>query len=70
MISKTRAWLADQRHRAYVYRVLVALGAAAVAYGLLSQDEVATWLGVAAQVLSVGGNGLAAVNTTTHKENK
>lgn len=70
MINKTRAWFADQANRAYVYRVLVALGAVALLYGLLSKEEVATWLGVAAQVLSVGGNGLAAVNTTTHKENQ
>lgn len=67
-MKKVTAWLAVERHRAYVYRVLVGVGAVAVAYGYLSEQEVATWLGVAAQVLSVAGNGLAARNTSTSKE--
>lgn len=68
MIKRTRAWLRDQRNRAYVYRVLTGLGIAAVGYGLLTEQEAATWLGVASQVLNVAGNGLASANTTTKKE--
>jgi len=48
--------------RAYIYRVLTALSVVVVAYGWLTEAEVALWLGVAAAVL---GNGLAAVNTST-----
>lgn len=48
--------------RAYIYRVLTALSVVAVAYGVLTEQEVALWLTVAAAVL---GNGLAAINTTT-----
>lgn len=51
--------------RAYAYRVLLALGAVAVGYGLLSDAEVALWLGVASAVL---GNGLAALNTPIQGE--
>ena len=47
--------------RAYIYRVLVAAGAVAVFYGLLTSNEVATWLGFAAIVFNV----LPTANTTT-----
>lgn len=51
--------------RAYVYRILVAASLLVVAYGVVSSEEAALWLGVAAAVL---GNGLAAVNTTTSRD--
>ena len=52
----------SESQRAYIYRVLTALSLVVVARGLVSESEVALWLGVAAAVL---GNGLAAVNTST-----
>lgn len=51
-----------ESQRAYVYRCLVALAPVVVAYGLLSGEEAALWLGFAANVL---GNGLAAAHTST-----
>lgn len=48
--------------RAYAYRILLALAAVAAGYGLLTDTEVALWLGVASAVL---GNGLASLNTPT-----
>ena len=52
----------SESQRAYVYRILVAVSLIVVARGVVSESEVALWLGVAAAVL---GNGLAAVNTST-----
>ena len=57
-----RKRLMSETTRAYIYRVLTALSVVAVAYGVLTEQEVALWLTVAAAVL---GNGLAAINTTT-----
>lgn len=51
--------------RAYIYSVLVAVGVVAIAYGLISQEEAATWAGLAAVVLQTGGNALARANTST-----
>ena len=51
--------------RAYIYRVLAALSAVAILYGLLSADEVNQWLFVAATVLNLGSSGMAALNTST-----
>jgi hypothetical protein len=48
--------------RAYVYRVLTALGAIAVATGKATGEEVALYLGLAATVL---GLVLASANTST-----
>lgn len=61
-IPTRRRTLMSETTRAYIYRVLTALSVVVVAYGWLSEAEVALWLGVAAAVL---GNGLAAVNTST-----
>jgi hypothetical protein len=47
--------------RAWIYRVLIAVGAVVGAYGLLEANEVATWLGLAAVVLNV----MPASNTST-----
>lgn len=50
-----------QRQRAYVYRVLVAAVPLLVAYGVVSAEDAALWLGAVAAVL---GLGLAAGNTS------
>lgn len=54
----------SERTRAYIYRVLLAVSPVVAFYGLLSDDEIALWLGVASTVLNV----LPVLNTTT-KEN-
>jgi hypothetical protein len=47
--------------RAYIYRVLMAAGVVALVYGLLTESEIATWLGLAGAVLNI----LPVANTTT-----
>lgn len=51
-----------EKQRAYVYRVLSAVVLLAVAYGVVSGDEAALWLVLAAAVLGLPA---AAVNTST-----
>ena len=53
--------LFTERTRAYIYRVLIAVGAVVGAYGLLSADEIAVWLGLAGVILNL----LPAANTST-----
>lgn len=50
--------------RGYIYRILAAVGVVLVFYGVISQEELALWLGVAVTVLQTGGNILASFNTT------
>lgn len=48
---------AQLRHlRSWAYRVLLALGPVAVFYGLVTAEEAALWIGVAAA--AIGGAGL------------
>lgn len=54
-----------ESRRAYIYRVLAAAGAIAFGYGLVSSEELATWLGAAAVVLNV----LPIANTSTSSTN-
>ncbi len=54
----------NEKTRAYIYRILIALGAVATAYGLLSSEELAVWLGVATAVLNI----MPAANTSTDQE--
>jgi hypothetical protein len=49
--------------RAYIYRVLMAAGVVALVYGLLTESEIATWLGFAGAVLNI----LPVANTKTHE---
>lgn len=52
----------SEQTRAWIYRILLALAAVAVGYGLITDAEAALWVGVGTAVL---GNGLATANTTT-----
>lgn len=52
----------NENTRAWIYRVLLAVSALVVGYGLVTSEEAALWLAVAAAVL---GNGLASANTST-----
>ena len=47
--------------RAYIYRTLIAAGALVAFYGVVSGEELALWLGVAATVLNV----MPTANTST-----
>lgn len=63
-MSKFLGWFTPQ-HRAWLYRVLAALGVVLVGYGVLSSTDLALWLGFAATLL---GTGTAAANTSTKKD--
>ena len=54
--------LKSEANRAYVYRVLVAAAVVAVAYGLISAEEIAVWSGLVATVFV-----LPAANTSTER---
>jgi hypothetical protein len=49
--------------RGWIYRVLIAVGALLAAYGVVSADELAVWLGVIVAVLNV----MPAGNTSIKK---
>jgi hypothetical protein len=50
--------------RAYIYRILIAVGTIALAYGLITADQIAVWLGLATAVLNI----MPAANTTIHSD--
>lgn len=54
-----------ERRRAYLYRVLAAVGVVALGYGLITEDELVRWLGLAAVSLNV----LPIANTSTKSTN-
>jgi inner membrane protein involved in colicin E2 resistance len=47
--------------RAYIYRVLIALGSCAIIWGLVTGEQLAAILGAVAAVLNI----MPAMNTTT-----
>jgi hypothetical protein len=62
-MEKIKAIFTEQV-RAYIYRVLMAAGVVALVYGVLTESEIATWLGFAGAVLNI----LPVANTKTTKE--
>ena len=65
-MSKTytpNAIITSPKTRKYVYRCLSALMLAAVFYRLVTAEEAAMWVAIAAVFLGVGGLELAASNT-------
>ena len=50
--------------RAWIYRVLMAAGIVALTYGILTDEQIAVWLGLAGAVLNI----LPVANTSTRKE--
>lgn len=57
----------SERTRAYVYAILVAAVPLAIAYGILTAEQAALWLGLAGAVL---GLGLATANTSTKRDQR
>ena len=55
----------NQTTRAYIYRILIAVGTIATGYGLLTTNELALWLGLATAVLNI----MPAANTTINDDN-
>lgn len=54
----------NEKIRAYIYRILIAIGAIATGYGLITSDELALWLGLAIAILNI----MPAANTSTHPD--
>ncbi len=50
--------------RAWIYRVCLAVVALAVVYGVVSDEQAASWVAVVTALL---GNGLASLNTSTKR---
>lgn len=55
----------DERTRAYLYRIAIAVMPILIMYGVVSEQEAAVWIGVVAALLSISANTMAAKNTTT-----
>lgn len=55
----------NEKTRAYIYRVLVAVGVLLSGYGVISGNELTLWLGVATAALNI----MPTVNTTTKSSN-
>jgi hypothetical protein len=53
-------FIQDNRVRAYIYGILVAAGAVAIVYGLVTSEELVVWIALGGAIL---GNGLALANT-------
>jgi hypothetical protein len=51
----------NEKVRAYIYRILLAVSPLVAFYGLLSTDELALWLGVASTILNI----MPVMNTST-----
>lgn len=50
--------------RAYIYRILIAVGTIATAYGLVTADQLAVWLGLATAILNI----MPAANTKINND--
>jgi hypothetical protein len=50
--------------RAYIYRILIAIGTVATGYGLITADQIALWLGLVTAVLNI----MPAANTKIHSD--
>lgn len=54
----------NQKTRAYIYRILVAVGTLVAGYGLINANELALMLGVVTAVLNI----MPTANTSTTDE--
>lgn len=55
-----------EKTRAYIYRILIAVGGIITAYGIVTTEELAVWLGLATAILNI----LPASNTSIHDADK
>lgn len=56
-------WVPRPEIRAWIYRVLAAVGPILVFYGIATAEEVALWLALGGTILSTGALALASANT-------
>lgn len=57
------AWITNPAIRKAIYGVVVAVGAVLVVVGLISQDQLNTWLELIGNIIMIGTGSLALVNT-------
>ena len=50
-----------EKTRAYIYRILIAVGTLVMGYGFINANELAMWLGLAMAVLNI----MPSANTST-----
>lgn len=60
----------DERMRAYLYRIGVALVPLLVGYGVVAESQAALWLGLLGAVLATGEVALAAAHTSTRQSDR
>ena len=60
-MNAIKAFFNDEAKRAYIYRVLIAIGGLLVGFGVISGDQQAMILGVVVAVLNI----MPTANTTT-----
>lgn len=57
----------SERHRAYAYRVSVAIVPLLVLYGFITEEAAPLWVGLLAAVLGAGPSALATKHTSTRR---
>jgi len=67
-MTRLLSFLSSESNRAYVYRVAVAVLAAAAAARFITPDEVDVYLNVLLAVTGIGTTSLAVKNTSTDAE--
>ena len=55
----------NEKTRAWIYRIAIAVVPLLVMYGLIEDSSAALWLGVVGALLGTGTNVLASANTST-----
>lgn len=67
-MTKLKAWLEVEAHRAYLYRILIVVVPLLVAGGVLTDGNAQTVLGILAALLGFGAPALAAHKTSTKRD--
>lgn len=63
-MDKIVIFFSDQKNRAYIYRVLVAVGLLLAGYGYITGEQLTLWGGVLTSALNI----MPTLNTTTKSD--
>lgn len=55
-------WIPRPEIRAWIFRIVIAVGPIVVFYGLMTADEIALWIGLGGTILGTPAASLAAAN--------
>lgn len=58
----------DEKTRGWIYRIVLAVGALLAGYGLVTSDQLLTWVGVAAAVLNIMPTANTTVKSTKNED--